>query len=1423
MAPQTLFSWTRYWLPFVELASLPVSGVVPRGIDRKSRGLILLNDVVERPLAFLLGDPGVGKSIELRSEFNRRKSADKQATLFVDGRLVSTVQELQSEWFSTEAWASWRNGSHSLWVCFDGFDQSNSNVKRLGERILRQLNDCPIERLTITLASRTVEWDRSFGESLRKLFGEARVTASSADELTFALAPLSYDDISEAASQAGLEGEQFADALLAQKLGPLAGRPLGLRWLIKIYRISGMIPNNLVDVFWDGMRMVAQEPDEDMPRSPITPEIMREIACRVAFITLFGDKPNVWTGNDYGSDTTGCVKLEELVGGNEAFQFEQASVDTTTLDLVLRTGLFQGVGMNKIGWSHHSYQEFLAAKYAITHELSTNQLLELLTNPSDDQARVIPHLRSTAAWLASMSSEIFNYLLGHDLETLLESDTALSQSEDRQRLLDAVLNSAGAEDEFETRHRRRGDFAKLKFDSIDESLRSIIYDKTQPIEKRLVAIQIARDCEVYDLINDLVSICIDAKEHERIRKHAAYVLRDLGSPSACLEINALVSRDLLTDQGLSPLAVDEIRGCAFACEARVRRLSEASWSQLSEPASDVYGAYKTFLSRYLVELNGENVLCALRWLESQQKWSGDYEYEFENAETDILISAWHNLDDPRVATAYAHYYLDKANDLRSVFGKRRNSLGVHRNDENVASLVSEAEHRHALLIAIVETLSEARTSEDRTVSKVKQYSSLIVPSDFYWLVEKTGVEPIDLKQEVWMEFALWAMDVTKTEQTEAIWRLKEQGLAPKLMSAAFDPIELGSEKARQFKRNWEIFYAPPEYTHDRGLIEEFHARVADALGHSKPEGHSSWWRLQFLLNFDGRHEKLFSHPLHDAVNPAERPAWQFLDLGEQERAFEAAFWFVQHHEPDSNWQGTNRFELIDLAGMSGFTGLLLHQELLLAQIDNEVWERWGKVFLFFPTLTSESEMPVRDRLLKRSVRAGFDIGEYVGRVASRVTSESTLSLRTAFKAAYQVLERSDWETIVRHFLDPNCGAVVNWVAIDSLQLLESVEDGTWAKSWELAGIWLGDPLHQTDAARLGARMLAEMGSKNLSAEVWRTIFGNDSLREQFVKHLLYEDRPQHRTLAGLPGSDLAELFKYMEVTYPSSQDPSFESGMHTVTSRESIATYRDSIPTTLANRSTWEAVGMLRRLAEAFPDNRQVGFALEQARENARVASRPTPRVEDLLQIALSPSKRLVDSPQALQNAISESLGRLQLALKGSPPKAAGWWNYPWEKDQRALNRGEVPAPKEENEISDEIVIHLRKDLESRVVAHREIEDRRLNIVDIVIDAVIPNNLSPNDTITVPCEVKGCWNRDLFTSMETQLHDRYLNENGFSHGLYIVVFFDCNRWWKPNYRRRHKNQKRHSLESIREQLEQQSIALSKNGKSIHLILLDATL
>ncbi len=49
------------------------------------------------------------------------------------------------------------------------------------------------------------------------------------------------------------------------------------------------------------------------------------------------------------------------------------------------------------------------------------------------------------------------------------------------------------------------------------------------------------------------------------------------------------------------------------------------------------------------------------------------------------------------------------------------------------------------------------------------------------------------------------------------------------------------------------------------------------------------------------------------------------------------------------------------------------------------------------------------------------------------------------------------------------------------------------------------------------------------------------------------------------------------------------------------------------------------------------------------------------------------------------------------------------------------------------------------------------------------------DQVRVITELKGFWHPEVKTAMETQLRDRYLRENQCGHGLYLVMWFLCDK------------------------------------------------
>jgi hypothetical protein len=77
----------------------------------------------------------------------------------------------------------------------------------------------------------------------------------------------------------------------------------------------------------------------------------------------------------------------------------------------LATGLFSGRGHQLMGFGHRTFAEFLAASYLHNSNLATSERLKFVQHPDDPNDRIVPQLRETAAWLASMDQAIFRAVM----------------------------------------------------------------------------------------------------------------------------------------------------------------------------------------------------------------------------------------------------------------------------------------------------------------------------------------------------------------------------------------------------------------------------------------------------------------------------------------------------------------------------------------------------------------------------------------------------------------------------------------------------------------------------------------------------------------------------------------------------------------------------------------------------------------------------------------------------------------------------------------------------------------------------------------------------------------------------------------------------------------------------------------------------
>ena len=195
----------------------------------------------------------------------------------------------------------------------------------------------------------------------------------------------------------------------------------------------------------------------------------------------------------------------------------------------------------------------------------------------------------------------------------------------------------------------------------------------------------------------------------------------------------------------------------------------------------------------------------------------------------------------------------------------------------------------------------------------------------------------------------------------------------------------------------------------------------------------------------------------------------------------------------------------------------------------------------------------------------------------------------------------------------------------------------------------------------------------------------------------------------------------------------------------------------------------------------------------------------EILALTDRQNARLISSTSDLLEILEETLLKYETELHGTQNPVRDLWDRQGSE--------QIYRPVEEPAVSDVITRYLRRELEGRgIFANREVEVKRRpgapvgTRTDILINAFRrADDGSSFDSITAVIEVKGCWNSELFSSLENQLVREYMVQVGASIGIYLVAWFDVVQWDSDDNRR--KRVPRGTRNNVNERLNQQAAHL----------------
>jgi len=1377
-----VFPWKRFWCRREDVYSLGDHGFLfdPDGEHGKvlNPHLVTFDQLQAIPCLALLGEPGVGKSWSLSADLDAfLQQSPELATMRLDLRGYGSEDRLYGALFEDSRFLQWIEGEYDLHLYLDSFDECLLRIDNVAALLADELPKRPLNRLKLRIACRTASWPPLLENALTSGFGKTDFAAAE-------LVPLRRADVLHAAALSEIaDPNSFLERIDHLGISSLASKPITLKMLLDTFRRDGDLPGNVLELYEKGCTILCEEQNESRRASHrvgrLNPRERVAVGSRIAAVTQFGNRFAVWTGTEAQGVPPEDVAIADLTGGDEPAE-DTVKVTQDAVFETLSAGLFSSRGQERLGWSHQTLAEYLAARYCITHRLPIHQIRSLIFHPR--RRRVIPQVREVASWLALQNGELFAEIAENEPEVLLGSPAASLSNDQRRILTDALLRSCDQSEVLHIQHNLA--LRHLAHPALAEQLKPVIVDRTRSWTTRYFAIRIIRDCAIDGLGQQLLGIALSDEELHELRTVAAYAIADIGSEDERNQMRPLLKASRQIDLN------DQLRGAALNAVYPGDKYDDEMWDYLEHPrVSLFFGSYNNFLSYAVIpKLNASNLPAALGWCAKQPVEDLGPIPELEG---EICRLAIENIEADGVADLLAQTIFERCKSYRG-FPDRG-----HKKQPLAEILANDEGRRRRFLESLLPLLTSA--NESLLIHPL----SVLRSADLDWFINRiiSGSSPSpQLEAKIVSRLACsWESEVVKK-----VWDACQ--INPALAAecnALFQPVPLDSELAKWERRSREDFLKENNIQLAPALLP----RCEAALERTENGEVDGWLRLISEMSLDegGTH---YMAPRQMDVD--KLPGWMHASDEMRSRIIAAAKTYLTSTTfPTINEFPSNQIMNGASAGVNALALLQITEPAYLQAEPTEFWMRW------IPSMIGDGRAREdKETAIEAVFRAAANAApaEMNARLLEQIQFENSEPQRFLFCS--EMLDRA-------------------WSATLGIALLNELRDNTFTPSNQgiilhkliQHGIpdakkWAEDTVlaeYKSDRGLALARTLVNASDGASWDVLWPLIQADTQFGCDLLEGVSYGSPEKGSFTEKFSDGQLGELYSWLLGQYPPGDDRRASGAMGPT---DTIRFLRDGTLERLKQRGTFEACDALAQTELRFPQYRWLGYHFDVAETLACAVTWEPPRPKEILAIAADQSKRFVESGEQLLGVVLESLNRLQRELHGDLAAVGDLWN----------SQNTDWWPKQEEDISDYIARFLRRDLVDRgIVINREVQIRRGRrgempgqSTDIHVDATQPEG-SKRDrygVISLIIEVKGSWNDGLMTDMEHQLRDRYMKNNSCRVGIYAAAHFSAERWIATDGRRT--KSLAHNIDDLRVQLGDQARELS-GSVLIRSFVLDASL
>jgi predicted NACHT family NTPase len=1196
------YPWKRFWCPRSGQINLTGGYLADPQLNPD---LVSLEAIAHIPCLVLLGEPGIGKSQEIKNlvEHTERQLNPSHSVLELNLRSCSS---LATDLIQDQDFINWINGENHLYLFLDSLDEGMLGIQNLATQLADEFKKKKykdkLSRLYLRIACRTAVFPQVLEKSLEELWNE--------DLEIYELAPLRYIDVEVAAKRESIESQGFLSEIWDKNLVPLAIKPVTLKFLLNIYkRHDGQFSSDqtLSNLYLEGCRLLAEEVNPSRLGANLRGNLEADqrliVAARIAAVTVFANQFAVWTGIDQGEIPAEDVLIRQLTLGNETYDHRKTDVTEAAIREVLDSGLFSSRGPNRMGWAHQTYAEFLAAWYLVQHEVSVVQVMELISSSEDPENKLVPQLYETAAWLASMREDVLQEIIKTDPDVLLQSDVS-TNADIRASIVDNLLTQYEQEKLFYRSRDKYHQYSKLNHPGLPTQLRPYICDSSKQINARSLSIDIAEACQASNLQEELVNLALASSQPIYLRVSAARAISSIGDADTKFKLKPLAMVQLSEDED------DQLKGYVLRSLWSDHLKAEELFSVLTRPKKrNFFGSYQMFIDYELLpKLQPDDLVASLNWIANQG--TRCFGHPFSEISDIILIKAWEHFDLPDVVKGFT--------DAALVQWKKYQPIIAHNNklqEQFKTALLKDVYKRRQLVEQTVLAVSASEEDLGFLLSSLSE--TILVKEDFFWMLDKIHNDDFHKIQRIWIQLVQWNFNRQDDKQVDALTTAIQK------TNTLHEEFEFYLAKADTPKANYVEKQVRQNRRSDSLVEPSPKVRVLQLLDQLEAGNFDAWWQL----NIRNERES-------DLTKFSE---WQEAEQVTRKRIIEGAKNYILQHQGsvDYNWIGTKKYDRPALAGCRALQLLLKESPDFSNGLSIETWKKWT------PAIIAAPYSDQHDSYLEIVKRAYLNAPEEsISTLRKLIDKENQeheylFAIRRFDKCWDERLKLALLEKSKDPSLKPKCIG----------QLLEELIKQGLTEARDFAKSLISFPLPAAENEREKAVIASRVLIENLASSSWSFIWPLIQQDSSFGREVLElaANRYPRGMQFNLTETQLADLYLWLVTQYPYNEDPDYSNEVlaHFVTAREDMANLRDATLSQLKGRGSLQACNEIQRLIQELPNLTWLRKTLLAAQESMRRTTWKPPKPEDILQLVATQELSNLDLSSQL-NKIDGSIQEMK-------------------------------------------------------------------------------------------------------------------------------------------------------------------------------------